>query len=442
MKAAITSNIISLLLLVITVRLFHSFCPRRFIINSVSSLNPSFYAVIPAYVRYNRRLAPRAIILYGEITALCNKTGYCWAGNAYFARLYNASERSVTNWINALKKAGYITVSFINVPGKKEIQERRVRLAAPPQAADTPPEEDTPPAPEPGPPDAPPHEENREGVVKKISPPLPETQREPSSPGPEPGLQAPPDPPLRKGIPEEVVKKFSPPPEKNFTASGNNFQQVVKNLSKGGENNFGENTKYNNTLNTSSSPPNAAAEKGPPRRKAEEEAPFLLTTEKLKAAFAQINPHLLFDPAFYPRAASFLASRSFGAAYLRWLYEFCLRQNPKKLAGYYFNRFFAEQSAELFRLYQKESSPPPLEIITCPVCGLSHAKADPCSRCGLRGDPSPQEAAQHKRYWNLPAEKKSAYDRGFNDLLASGLDFNQKNKAMNRLRREFGLTHA
>ncbi|CAK8054145.1 conserved phage C-terminal domain-containing protein [Eupransor demetentiae] len=71
-------------------------------------MQPSYYAVIPANVRYDSRLIPRAILLYGEITALSNKTGQCWASDSYFAKIYGVSERSIQDWLTSLEKCGYI----------------------------------------------------------------------------------------------------------------------------------------------------------------------------------------------------------------------------------------------------------------------------------------------------------------------------------------------
>lgn len=70
--------------------------------------NPGYFSVIPANVRYDVELCPNAKLLYGEITALCNKKGYCWATNRYFARLYQVSTVAVSTWINQLVKKGYI----------------------------------------------------------------------------------------------------------------------------------------------------------------------------------------------------------------------------------------------------------------------------------------------------------------------------------------------
>ena len=70
--------------------------------------DPGYYAVIPANVRYDKKLPANAKLLYGEITALCNKEGYCWATNEYFAELYATSEKTVSRWIKILKDRKFI----------------------------------------------------------------------------------------------------------------------------------------------------------------------------------------------------------------------------------------------------------------------------------------------------------------------------------------------
>lgn len=74
---------------------------------------PNYYGIIPAEIRYNKKLTPNAKILYSEITALCNKEGFCWAGNKYFANLYNTSRTSISKWISSLEKQGYIRIEII-----------------------------------------------------------------------------------------------------------------------------------------------------------------------------------------------------------------------------------------------------------------------------------------------------------------------------------------
>ena len=72
---------------------------------------PTYYAIIPANVRYSD-LKPNAKLLYGEITALSNKLGFCFASNNYFAQLYNVNKNTISSWITDLKKEGFITVKI------------------------------------------------------------------------------------------------------------------------------------------------------------------------------------------------------------------------------------------------------------------------------------------------------------------------------------------
>lgn len=71
--------------------------------------SPSYYAIIPASVRYSENLSPNAKLLYGEVTSLCQVKGYCWASNAYFAKLYDVKVWSVSMWIKELTGGGFLT---------------------------------------------------------------------------------------------------------------------------------------------------------------------------------------------------------------------------------------------------------------------------------------------------------------------------------------------
>lgn len=72
---------------------------------------PSYYAVIPANVRY-ADIPPNAKLLYGEITALTSKEGYCWASNEHFAKLYGVDKGTVSRWVSDLEEKGFIAVSL------------------------------------------------------------------------------------------------------------------------------------------------------------------------------------------------------------------------------------------------------------------------------------------------------------------------------------------
>lgn len=70
--------------------------------------NPSYYSILPADVRYCKKLGGNEKVLYSEITALCNKEGYCWATNSYFAKLYGKDTDTISRWVGSLVKLGFI----------------------------------------------------------------------------------------------------------------------------------------------------------------------------------------------------------------------------------------------------------------------------------------------------------------------------------------------
>lgn len=86
--------------------------------------HPSYYSILTADVRYDKRLKPNEKLLFSEITALSDKRGYCNASNNYFAQLYDVTTVTASNWVNHLKDRGYIDVEMIY--DGKQIKERRI----------------------------------------------------------------------------------------------------------------------------------------------------------------------------------------------------------------------------------------------------------------------------------------------------------------------------
>ena len=90
-------------------------------------IQANYYAIIPATVRYDTNLKPAEKLMYGEITALANIKGYCYASNRYFANLYNVTLHTVSQWISHLDKLQYITLEMIR-DSNKVIKERRIYI--------------------------------------------------------------------------------------------------------------------------------------------------------------------------------------------------------------------------------------------------------------------------------------------------------------------------
>ena len=95
----------------------------------------NYYAIIPATVRYDKNLKPAEKLLYGEITALANKKGYCYAQNRYFSNLYLVSIETVSRWLAHLQQLGYIKI-IIQRDDNKKITARHIYIIDKPYSED------------------------------------------------------------------------------------------------------------------------------------------------------------------------------------------------------------------------------------------------------------------------------------------------------------------
>ena len=88
----------------------------------------AYYAVIPAEVRYNQTLSDGAKLMYGEISALVTRDGYCWASNSYFADLYKRTERTISRQIALLGRCGFIRTVRLQSGSTGKVTGRRIYL--------------------------------------------------------------------------------------------------------------------------------------------------------------------------------------------------------------------------------------------------------------------------------------------------------------------------
>ena len=92
------------------------------------NVNKSYYAILPATVRYDKGLSPNAKLLFAEVTALCNDEGYCWASNQYFATLYGVEKRTIQRWIDSLIEKKYLKKQLIYQTNSKKLDKRLLFL--------------------------------------------------------------------------------------------------------------------------------------------------------------------------------------------------------------------------------------------------------------------------------------------------------------------------
>jgi len=91
-------------------------------------MSASYYVNIPFRILEDKDLTASEKVLYGHISALVNKRGYCFASNKYFSKVSgNVSVRTVQRWIAKLEKKDFVRVHVVRNDDGLVI-ERRIYL--------------------------------------------------------------------------------------------------------------------------------------------------------------------------------------------------------------------------------------------------------------------------------------------------------------------------
>jgi hypothetical protein len=332
-------------------------------------------------------LNPNAKLLFGELTALAKKEGYAWASNNYFANLYQVDPSTISRWIKSLHDAGYIRIELIYNQNKRYIEERRIFLTG--LAFEKPIEEISTASLEPDP----------GGVLQNCNRGIAEMQQ---------------------GVLQKCNGGIAKMPRRSIQA-----------------------------INTKAAAADQIArkpEKPPPEATADSVSDLKIddsaeTGEKsvndLKLFFKDLSPLLVFDERFYAKAVSYLSLYALDLKFVSWMYEFCLKKEPKNLPGYFFKIFFEKRYIELYR-----SQPPPdkKSLFKCPVCSTEHdSDLSTCPLCGLDSSHrhNQEQINFKKRFFDLSPELKDAYGQELEST--RHLDFTQRRIQLENLNRKYGL---
>jgi hypothetical protein len=89
-----------------------------------------YFITIPGLVRKDKRLTPNAKLLFGDIAALCNSIGHCWASNAYLSTACGVDKNTVSKMVSLLEETGHIKTE-IKRSETGEIVSRFIKIAIP-----------------------------------------------------------------------------------------------------------------------------------------------------------------------------------------------------------------------------------------------------------------------------------------------------------------------
>ena len=92
---------------------------------------PNYYAILPAEIRYSKKINPLERLLYAEITCLVNYKGHCWATNRYFGKIFDRHPSSISRNLSKLALHNFIKIKLVR--NNNNVEERIITLVNTPQ---------------------------------------------------------------------------------------------------------------------------------------------------------------------------------------------------------------------------------------------------------------------------------------------------------------------
>lgn len=91
-------------------------------------MNFGNYGFIPSILRHHPKIRANAKLLYSEITATIEQSGYCVKNNIYFSKVLHLSKTSISQLINELRIYGFIKVVIENEENTSRFKKRYISL--------------------------------------------------------------------------------------------------------------------------------------------------------------------------------------------------------------------------------------------------------------------------------------------------------------------------
>ena len=104
----------------------------------MSEQKPSYWAVVPAAVRYDTGIPANAKLLYAELSALADKNGYCFPSNAYLSEVFTLTDTSVRRLLKALSERGYINIDVTRDDRTHQVVARSIYVGLNPLRCEVP----------------------------------------------------------------------------------------------------------------------------------------------------------------------------------------------------------------------------------------------------------------------------------------------------------------